>query len=76
MIIEIILFILAIYLLCGLLFVIPFVIKGVNAIDEGAHGVKWSFRIIIIPGTIVFWPFLLNKWMVTSKQKSNDQASS
>ena len=38
---------------------IPFVIKGVDAVDEGAHGSTIGFRVIIIPGTIVFWPVLL-----------------
>ena len=73
MIIDIILIVVGIYLFCGLLFAIPFVIKGVTAIDpDGAHGTKWGFRLIIIPGTMVFWPVLLKKWMTTNKTKSND----
>jgi hypothetical protein len=62
-VVNIILIIIAVYLFAGLVFAIPFVIKGVTKMDEGAHGSKWGFRIIIIPGTIVFWPFLLKKWM-------------
>ena len=58
-VVYIILIIVAVYLFAGLVFAIPFVIKGVTKIDEGAHGSKWGFRIIIIPGTIVFWPLLL-----------------
>lgn len=61
--ISIILVCAAIYLVMGLLFAIPFVLKGVDAVDEGAHGAGWGFRLIIIPGTIVFWPLLLRKWM-------------
>ncbi len=61
--VDIILVIVAVYLLAGLVFAIPFVIKGVTKIDEGAHGSKWGFRIIIFPGVIVFWPILLKKWM-------------
>ena len=49
-IVYIILIIVAVYLFAGLVFAIPFVIKGVTKIDEGAHGSKWGFRIIIIPG--------------------------
>ena len=60
--VYIILIIVAIYLFAGLVFAIPFVIKGVTQIDEGAIGSKWGFRLIIIPGTIVFWPVLLKKW--------------
>ena len=67
-----ILILVAIYLLAGLLFVIPFVIKGVNKIDEGTHGATWGFRIIIIPGSIVFWPFLLKKWIKATKIIKND----
>ena len=66
-IVYIILIAVALYLAAGLVFAIPFVIKGVTKIDEGAHGSKWGFRIIIIPGTIVFWPLLLKKWMKTTR---------
>ena len=66
-IIYIILVIVAVYLFAGLLFAIPFVLKGVDKIDDGAHGSKWGFRIIIIPGTMVFWPLLLKRWLKVSK---------
>ena len=59
----------ALYLLAGLVFAIPFVIKGVAVIDEGARGSSWGFRLIIIPGVTVFWPVLLNKWLHASKIK-------
>jgi hypothetical protein len=62
LLVYIILAIVALYLFAGLVFAIPFVIKGVTKIDEGAHGSTWGFRIIIIPGVIVFWPLLLKKW--------------
>lgn len=61
--VTIILIIVAVYLAAGLLFAIPFVIKGVTQIDESAICSKWGFRLIIIPGVIVFWPVLLMKWM-------------
>lgn len=71
MIIQIILIAIAAYLASGLLFAILFVIKGVDKIDEGAHGSSIGFRIIIIPGTMVFWPLLLKKW-VRVKQRNHD----
>jgi hypothetical protein len=37
--------------------------KGLNKIDDGAHGSTIGFKIIIIPGVIVFWPVLLSKWI-------------
>jgi hypothetical protein len=63
LLVYIILAIVALYLFAGLVFAIPFVSKGVTKIDEGAHGSTWGFRIIIIPGVIVFWPLLLKKWL-------------
>ena len=66
------LIIVAIYLACGFVFAIPFVIKGSQRIDEGAHGSTWGFKIIIIPATIIFWPLLLKKWIAATKNKSND----
>jgi hypothetical protein len=42
---------------------IPFIIKGVDVVDEGARGSGIGFRIIIIPGVIVFWVVLLKKWI-------------
>ena len=74
MIVEIIFIVVTIYLVCGLIFTIPFVIKGVSDIDEGARGSSSGFRIIIIPGTIVFWPFLLKKW-IGIKSKSRDKTA-
>jgi len=72
MIIQIILTAVAIYLLLGFVFAIAFIIKGVSKIDEGAHGSSIGFRIIIIPGVIVFWPLLLKKWLRANKQVNHD----
>ena len=59
---EILLIIVAIYLVLGVLFVFPFLMKGLNTVDEGANGSTIAFKINIIPGVIVFWPVLLSKW--------------
>jgi hypothetical protein len=73
MILGIILSIVGLYLLFGFLFAIPFVIKGVTVIDpDGAHGTTWGFRLVIIPGTIVFWPVLLKKWLRANKKENHD----
>jgi hypothetical protein len=66
------LIIVLIYLLLGVLFVIPFLMKGLTKVDEGAHGGSIGFKIIIIPGVIVFWPVLLRKWIkkITAENRS------
>jgi hypothetical protein len=68
MLVEVILIIAAVYFLLGILFVIPFLTKGLTKVDEGAHGGTIGFKIIIIPGVIVFWPVLLRKWIKRKKQ--------
>jgi hypothetical protein len=62
-IVSIILFTVLIYLLAGVVFVLPFLVKGIAKVDEGAHSGSIGFYIIIIPGVIFFWPVLLKKWM-------------
>jgi hypothetical protein len=57
------LILLGVYLACGFLVAIPFVLKGVKKIDpHAAHG-SWGFRLLIIPGVAAFWPLLLRRWM-------------
>ena len=72
--VEILLIIAAIYLLEGVLFVIPFLMKGLNKVDEGAHGSTTGFKIIIIPGVIVLWPVLLSKWMKGNRNHRDTEA--
>ena len=51
------------YLLCGFVFAIPFVLVGVGKIDpHAAHG-SWGFRIHIFPGTTLLWPLLAKRWI-------------
>jgi hypothetical protein len=52
-----------IYLLCGLVFAIPFVLIGAGKIDpHAAHG-SLGFRLLIIPGTMFLWPLLARRWL-------------
>jgi hypothetical protein len=58
-----ILILMGVYLLCGLLFAIPFACVGVGKIDpHAAHG-SWGFRLLIVPGTILLWPLLAHRWI-------------
>ena len=59
--------ILFMYLCCGIVFSIAFLVKGINKVDETTHGSTWGFKIIIIPGVIALWPLLLQKWRKTKK---------
>ena len=52
-----------IYLGAGLLFALPFVARGVNAIDPLARTAPWSFRLLIVPGVTLWWPLLAYRWV-------------
>jgi len=51
------------YALLGALFATAFVTRGVQRIDSGARGTGIAFRLLLIPGTIAFWPLLLRRWL-------------
>ena len=63
MIAEILLITTGIYLLCGLVFAIPFVLFGAGKIDPHAKHGGWGFRLLIIPGTMFLWPLLARRWL-------------
>jgi hypothetical protein len=56
------------YVTCGLVFAIPFALLGVKQIDPHAAHRSWGFRLLIIPGTMAFWPLLLRRWVNGVKQ--------
>ena len=66
--VEAILIIAVVYLLLGVLFVIPFLMKGLTKVDKGALGSTVGFKIIIVPGVIVLWPLMLRKWLAASRE--------
>ncbi|HXL54691.1 MAG TPA: hypothetical protein VN958_00450 [Chitinophagaceae bacterium] len=66
-IVSLVFIVLAVYMMAGIVFTVLFQIKGLSKIDEGVHGSTIGFRIIIIPGCIVFWPVLLKKWIKVSR---------
>jgi glycerol uptake facilitator-like aquaporin len=53
------------YTCCGVVFMIAFLLKGVNKVDGTAHGSTWGFKLMINPGVIALWPVLLKKWRKT-----------
>ncbi len=53
---------LGVYLSLGCVFAVVFVTRGVGAIDPAARGAGWGFRVLIVPGSALFWPLLLKKW--------------
>jgi hypothetical protein len=62
-ILNIIVVVIFIYLLLGLLFAIAFLWKGVVKVDNGAEDTSIFFKLLILPGCVLFWVYLLSKWM-------------
>ena len=61
-IIAVILAILGAYLVLGFLFAVPFAFKGAKRMDPSAAEGTWGFKLLIIPGSMVFWPLLMRRW--------------
>ena len=47
---------LGVYLAMGVVFAVPFLVKGIGKIDPVAAAGTWGFKVIIFPGVIAFWP--------------------
>ena len=60
---EVILLIALAYVLCGLAVGVPFVLSGVDRVDEAARGASLGFRLVILPGTVALWPLIAAKWV-------------
>jgi hypothetical protein len=61
------LMVISLYLISGLLFALPFLVKGVHSLDEGVKKSSVFMKILIFPGTVALWPLLLSKWRKTKK---------
>ena len=56
------------YLLLGLLFALAFAWKGAEKMDPKTNDTSWFFKLLIMPGAIALWPYLLSKWVAKSKR--------
>jgi hypothetical protein len=54
---------LSLYTALGVVFALAFVCVGVKRIDSQAVGTSVSFRVLIFPGSVAFWPLLLRRWI-------------
>jgi hypothetical protein len=55
----------AIYLLIGLVAGALFVGFGIGRVDTAAQGTSIGFRLLILPGSITLWPFIVAKWLTS-----------
>ncbi len=50
------------YLAAGVAFAVAFAAFGVGRIDPAAKGATLGFRLLVLPGAIALWPYLLSRW--------------
>jgi len=61
---SIVLVLLSVYLLAGCLFALVFITLGLRHVDGATAAAPLTFRLMIFPGVILFWPILMRKWIV------------
>lgn len=69
--ISIFLTFLACYFAIGLLFGLFFIFGGAGKVDPLMKESKWTVRLLLFPGCIAVWPFLLLK-LFGSKDRANE----
>ena len=47
----------------GFILGIPFCLKGAGRIDPAARDTSLFFKLLLLPGMIIFWPFLYYRWI-------------
>lgn len=50
------------YLFLGIVFAVPFLLRGVERVDPAARGAGVGFRLVVLPGVVALWPLLLRRW--------------
>lgn len=53
------------YVLLSVCIALWFVGRGVNRLDPKAAQAGWVFRLTILPGAILWWPYLLHRLAVS-----------
>ena len=62
-----------VYLAIGVLFAIPFVLKGVSRVDPVAAEGSQGFRVLIFPGVVALWPLMLARFISKSSAPSEER---
>lgn len=59
---TVILWLAGLYAGAGLIIALPFALRGASSLVDQAP-VSWGARLLLIPGTILLWPFILKRWL-------------
>ncbi len=61
------------YALLGVVFALAFVTSGIKHIDSQANGSSAAFRLLILPGSVAFWPLLLRRWIAGGSEPPEER---
>ena len=51
------------YAVAGLLFAVPFLVRGAKQVDPHLAASPVAVRLLILPGVVIFWPLLGWRWL-------------
>ncbi len=55
-----------IYVAIGVVFALPFVLRGAGRLDPNAVAGSWGFRVLIFPASVALWPLLAMRWATSA----------
>jgi len=61
---EGLLFAVAAYAAIGSILAVPLLAFGLGRIDPAAKAAPWTFRVLVLPGVVALWPFLVRRWFL------------
>ena len=67
--IRILLILAGIYLAMGFITYFPLLKKGIPTFDDSMHETPFVFKVLLLPGIVVFWLPLYLKWKQNQTQK-------
>ena len=53
--------VLGVYAALGAVFAVFFLWKWVGRLDRAAANATWGFRVLVLPGIVLFWPLFLER---------------
>jgi hypothetical protein len=56
------------YAALGVVFALGFVFRGIGVVDHSALLAPWTFRLLMIPGVALLWPWMLGRWVSATRK--------
>lgn len=60
---QLLLAVLQAYGLVGAAFAIAFAWRGARTLEPAAANGTWGFRLLVLPGAALLWPWLATRWI-------------